>query len=315
VKVKPVLTSAHTILKRESQKFYCNYPLSGDFELFNEQKRLPNFLDDETHKKYRYNDGTKGPPKSREDLINRLMKLKQIGWIQTRHQVNDGLVGNTLEDFLNIKENNLTVPDAGRYELKAQRMETSSLTTLFHFDPYPRRPLNVIMQILGPIYGWPHEELKGEWSFRITMYGNGYTNRGFKVAIDEEQDRLVVEFSPERVDDSNKDWLSQVIKKGGQILKPQPYWPLDDLKKKAQKKITKTIYVHAEARKKGDFEEFKYDKAILYEGLDFEKFKKGLTDGQILVDFDARTGHNHGTKFRIRQGTLQNFFAEETPIF
>jgi hypothetical protein len=282
--------------------------------LSEEQKGLPDFLDVETRKKYRESRGAKAPPTSREDLLNRLVGLSQIGWIQTRHQVNDGLVGNTLEDFLNIKENNLTLPDAGKYELKSQRMETSSLTTLFHFDPYPRHPVSVVTKVLGPVYGWPHEELKGEWSFRVTMYGNGYTNRGFKIRIDDEHDRLIVEFNPEKVDDSRKQWLLRVLEKGGKELKPQPYWPLDELRKKAQEKISNTIYVHAESRKRGDFEEFKYDEAILYEGLDFEKFKKGLIDGLIFVDFDARKGHNHGTKFRMKQGTLQHLFAQETQI-
>jgi hypothetical protein len=283
--------------------------------LSDKQKGLPDFLNASYQKRYGEKGRTKGPPKSREDLIDRLKGLKETGWIQTRHQVNDGLVGNTLEDFLNIKENNLTLPDAGKFELKAQRMETSSLTTLFHFDPYPRRPRNIITQVLGPIYGWPHEEIRGEWSFRVTMYGNGYTNRGFKIAIDEESNRLIVEFNPEKVDESKKDWLALVVERGGLTLKPQPFWPLDELRKKAQEKITNTIYVHAESREKEDFEEFKYDKAILYEDLDFEKFKKGLISGEMFVDFDARTGHNHGTKFRIRQGTLQDFFAKETQIF
>lgn len=279
-----------------------------------EQRDLADFLDKKFRKKY----GTKesnGPPQSREDLVTRLTELKTIGWIQTRQQVNDGLVGNTLEDFLRIKENNLTLPDAGKYELKAQRMETSSLTTLLHFDPYPRHPQNVITQVLGPIYGWPHEELKGEWSFRVTMYGNGYTNRGFKVAVDEKTLRLLVEFNPQEVDESKKDWLMQVFKKGGQRLNPQPYWPLAEIEKKTQKKITNTIYVHAESRRKEAFEEFKYDTAILYEGFDFKKFTDGLVSGRIFVDFDARTGHNHGTKFRLKQGTLQDFYAKETKIF
>ena len=136
-----------------------------------QQKGLSDFLGSKARKKCGERNEIKGPPESREDLIERLRTLEQAGWIQTRHQVNDGLVGNTLEDFLKIKENNLTLPDTGKYELKAQRMETSSLTTLIHFDPFPRHPVNVVTDILGPIYGWPHVKLVGEWSFRVTMYG------------------------------------------------------------------------------------------------------------------------------------------------
>jgi len=63
------------------------------------------------------------------------------------------------------------------------------------------------------------------------------------------------------------------------------------------------------------FEEFRYDEAILHEGFHFGRFKTGLGNGEILVDFDARTGHNHGTKFRIRQGTLEKFYAQKEQIF
>ena len=33
-----------------------------------------------------------------------------------------------------------------------------------------------------------------------------------------------------------------------------------------------------------------------------------------LVDFDARTGHNHGTKFRMRQNCLPSFYEKATVI-
>lgn len=39
-----------------------------------------------------------------------------------------------------------------------------------------------------------------------------------------------------------------------------------------------------------------------------EKFAEALEDGYMYVDFDARTGHNHGTKFRVKVNSkrLQN---------
>ena len=263
------------------------------------------------------NDARTGPPRSREDLILRLRKLKEIGWIRTREQFNDGLVGNTLEDYLNIKENNLILPDSGKYELKAQRLETSSLTTLLHFDPYPRKPESVVVHVLGPIYGWPHEELEGEWSFRITMYANDYTNRGFKISLDEKQDRLVVEFDPTKVDATLDEWLKGVLAKGGKILSPQPYWPIKEIRARLERKLPNIIYVHAESDSSEGYEKFKYDKATLYEGIDFEQFKRDLLAGKAYADFDARTGHNHGTKFRIRQGQgiLERLYSHKENIF
>ncbi|WP_197702135.1 MvaI/BcnI family restriction endonuclease [Candidatus Desulfovibrio trichonymphae] len=35
-----------------------------------------------------------------------------------------------------------------------------------------------------------------------------------------------------------------------------------------------------------------------------------MEDGKIFVDFDARTQHNHGTKFRISQKYIPELYAE-----
>jgi len=41
---------------------------------------------------------------------------------------------------------------------------------------------------------------------------------------------------------------------------------------------------------------------------------KALEEGKILVDFDARTGHNHGTKFRMKQNYLPVLYEKSTII-
>ncbi len=59
------------------------------------------------------------------------MSISAIGWIDNARHGNVGGIGNTLEDLLGIEENNLPIPNAAEWELKAQRADTSSLTTLF----------------------------------------------------------------------------------------------------------------------------------------------------------------------------------------
>ena len=39
-----------------------------------------------------------------------------------------------------------------------------------------------------------------------------------------------------------------------------------------------------------------------------------MEDGKVLVDFDARTGHNHGTKFRMRQDALPMLYEKVIDI-
>jgi len=48
--------------------------------------------------------------------------------------------------------------------------------------------------------------------------------------------------------------------------------------------------------------------------FNFQGFLKQLEEGNILIDFDARTGHNHGTKFRLRQNYLPELYEKVTEI-
>jgi hypothetical protein len=41
---------------------------------------------------------------------------------------------------------------------------------------------------------------------------------------------------------------------------------------------------------------------------------QAFQQGNVLVDFDARTGHNHGTKFRLRQNYLPMLYEEAVTI-
>ena len=61
-------------------------------------------------------------------------------------------------------------------------------------------------------------------------------------------------------------------------------------------------------------EEFQYEKIELLEDFAFNNFLRGLINGKILVDFDARTGHNHGTKFRIKQNNWEVLFSKITEL-
>lgn len=255
------------------------------------------------------------PPKNRDELFKRLKDLHSLGWVQTRQQVNDGVIGHILEDYLGIAENNVSLPDAGRYELKAQRKQTSSLTTLLHIDPWPRKPITVVANYLGPVYGWPHETIPNEWSFRVTMYGHNYTNRGFRIKVDRINGKIVVDFDKKHVSQDRQDWLQEVLEKSGDEFAPVPYWTFEELRTRLESKVSNVVYVKGESRKNQGYEEFRYIEATVHEGIDFDRFIEGIEEGWVYVDFDARTGHNHGTKFRIRSGYLEELYANKFRLF
>ena len=150
---------------------------------------------------------------TKERLIEKLKEIRAKGWIENARPENAGGIGNTIEDILGIKENNLPIPNAAEWELKCQRI-------------------------------------------------------------------------------------------GLKELEPQPYWGFDDLFHKAGTKLLNCFFLQAKVKKEGKKEYFCYEKILMLKKFDLGKFIKAIEDGIILVDFDARTGHNHGTKFRMRQDRL-----------
>jgi len=256
---------------------------------------------------------------TKQALIQKLKEIAAMDWISSTRGKNHGRAGNTLEDLLGIKENNLPIPNAAEWELKTQRLNSNSLCTLFHSEPSPRA-IGFVPKILLPKYGWAHKEdgkkyPKGEMSFRQTIHGLSRSDRGFMVKIDRTEKKILISFDASTVDIRHSDWLKTVEHKIGiDELTPQPYWGFDDLEHIAGTKLLNCFYVQAEVKMIKGEEFYKYTKVMMLQKFNFEGFLKGLEGGNILIDFDARTGHNHGTKFRMREGALPMLYEKTTVI-
>ena len=251
---------------------------------------------------------------TKDDLIRQIQEICNAGLhksvkktIDTR---NDGAVGNTLEQLLGIEENNLPIPNAREWELKGQRKHSASLITLKHIEPSPTAA-KIVSNVLLPFYGWPHKQAgakypKGEMSFRSTTGTTAFTRRGFRVVVDSSAKKVRFIFDPLRADHANPDievWLSSVKNRIGLgPINPEPYWGFDDLKYAIGTKITNCFYVVADSKVDNRHEYFKYESLYILSGFSFDKLLKCMENAHVLIDFDARTGHNHGTKFRLRQG-------------
>ena len=256
---------------------------------------------------------------TKEKLIKEFQKIAKRGWIENARKGNAGGIGNTLEDLLGIEENNLPIPNASEWELKTQRLNTSSLTTLFHIEPSPRA-IKFVPHVLLLNYGWRHKEAgkkhpENEMSFRQTIHGNSPSDRGFMVVVNRENRKVLISFDCTKVADNHKDWLQCVKSRIGLgELNPQPYWGFDDLANKAGTKLLNCFYVQAEVKKENETEFYRYSKVMMLQKFNFNGFLTELENGNILVDFDARTGHNHGTKFRLRQNCLPYLYETTTII-
>ncbi len=252
---------------------------------------------------------------TKEELIDKFRIIQSKGWIENYRRGNDGAVGNILEDLLGIPENNLPIPNAAEWELKAQRANTTSLVTLCHMEPSPRA-LSLVPNVLLPKYGWPHK-LAGskypvdEKSFRSTTNAVSFTDRGFKLNVNRQEQRLEFIFDSSKCNIRHSDWLKSVEERVGlgsfEIL---PYWGFNDLYTKAGTKLLNCFYVLADVKRENGKEFFCYNQVLMLKRVNIDKFIDAIEEGCLYIDFDARTGHNHGTKFRLSFKDLPKVYEE-----
>ncbi len=251
---------------------------------------------------------------TKEELVERLEQIREKGWIENARLGNKGGLGNTLEDLLGIEENNLPIPNSAEWELKCHRLKSSSLITLFHMEPSPRA-VKFVPSVLLPKYGWKHKTMHDEMSFRQTVNGLTRTDRGFKIVVDRAERKILLSFDANSVSVKHLEWLKSVEERVGfNELDPQPYWGFDDLFHHAGTKLINCFYVRAEVKKENDREFYWYKEIMILERFDINKFLEAIERGFILVDFDARTGHNHGTKFRIKSDKIPYLYEKSVNI-
>lgn len=154
-------------------------------------------------------------------------------------------------------------------------------------------------------------------SFRQTIHGLSPSDRGFMVKIDRNERKVLISFDASKVAPKHAAWLQEVNQRTGLgELQPQPYWGFDDLEHIAGTKLLNCFYVQADVKvsQEDGIERYRYQKVLMLQKFSFEGFLKAIEQAYVLIDFDARTGHNHGTKFRLRQNHLPALYEKITEI-
>lgn len=256
--------------------------------------------------------------KLRSDVVGRWHDEGRVG--------NDGSAGNTLEDLLGIEENNLKLPDWGNIELKTKRHESSALVTLLHREPLPAKSVPKVLLALG----WKHQKAGGvypadEKSFRSTTRANNYSDRGFAIFLTDS--RIEFRFDPSKVSASSidrtgnyptyGDWLADVEARYPSYKDILPlYWERDYIVNEIRNKLDNTLLCIYKTRKSKDGKrQFFYESATLLSSFIPSKLEQLFNKQELYVDFDARTGHNHGTKFRVKLRSLPALFDKAKDIF
>lgn len=248
-------------------------------------------------------------------MIAKLQELANSGWIKSLRPLNAGGIGNTIDSLLGLPANNLPIADTAQWELKTHRTASSSLLTLFHMEPEPRA-YKIVVSLLLPKYGWPDQSRPNELSFRQTIQANHTSDRGFGIYVDRPSEKVSVFFDSNKVDQRHSHWLQTIQNRVGLgPLQPEPYWRFQALFLQASTKLLNAFHVEAESNRINQEEYFKITTIRILQGLDLNLFIDAIDNGAVLIDFDARTHHNHGTKYRIRQDWIPRLYRYVDTIY
>lgn len=230
-----------------------------------------------------------------EDVKKRLVEIKKMGFIKT-HRPGETGIGKTLEDLLEIKENNIPGPNAlGFIELKAFRKATKSLLTLFTLAPSPSKVNLFLLEKYG--YFSPKRNKK---ILHTTVNSIDFNTikgeKGFK--IDVALDRL------------------NLIKFNNGIV---AWWEEERLKTAFERKLKYLLLIKAETKGKGREEEFWFNEGYFLSDFNFVNFKNLVKSGVIVVDIrigqypNGKT-HDHGTAFRILRDKLDLCYQKRIKV-
>jgi len=223
-----------------------------------------------------------------KEIQERLEGLKERGYIQTHRQGPTG-IGHTLEQELQLDENNLAIPDlGGRIELKANRKKSGSMVTLFTFNASVWQiPQKEVVKTFGYI------DEKGRKSLYSTVFHGAPNPQGLKIQIDRENHKVHLSHN-------------------NQILGT---WSVFTIVGKFVTKLERLIFVFAYNRinKETGKEEFHFDEAYLLDKPEPDNFLDAFEKGLIAIDVRMHlkpTGavRNHGTGFRIDERNIPNLY-------
>lgn len=241
-------------------------------------------------------------PTNLSEFIEKFSKITELGWIKT-HRAGPTGIGKTLEDLLEIEENNIDGPDFGDYELKAMRSNANSMLTLFTKTPNPPK----INALLLQKYGFTTDNYKNDKKvLHATLNANNFVQLG------KTENKLMIKCYAEKI---------TIIDNHGN---EPAYWDADELKKAFLKKYKyRLIHVFADSAFDGvnkSDEIFKYHTAWELYDFNFENMINLLQKGVLKVDIrigqysDGRP-HDHGTGFRIEEQYLDRLFLKKNILF
>ena len=258
---------------------------------------------------------------TKNTLSQALINIKNQGWIPNiTGKSGDGVPGDILEALLGVPRNNLPIADASGWELKTHKNGSGAMVTLSHkemkADAVKR---GVVPKMMLPIFGWPHQEAGAKYpiteqSLRTDIVGDNWNGRGFKLEVNHVAQRVYVAFDPLKVSSDNLQWLIDVEQRLRIIPFSNPYYDFSDFYKTIGRKFLNCFFVKFDELILNNVQHFHYTDAFVLEDVNLQSFMNGIEIGDVKIEFDARTGHNHGTKMRMFEKDIPDVYSHVTKI-
>lgn len=235
-------------------------------------------------------------------------RIKNLGFVKsTRKNNRDGGIGNTFEDYLGVKENNLKDPDFEGFEVKTKRFMNSSYITLFSKSPtYPKGANSLLKDKYGEVRDPQFSDLKKLYA---SVFGGKWSNIYSKYKM-----KLQVDYNLEQ--------LQLHILNPNNELDNKVYWDFKDLENGISK-LNKLFVVSAESKEVDGVTCYHYNRGDVFLDLNFSSFLREIEEGNI--QFDLRIGvhksgkqygkpHDHGSGFRIQKDNLTNLYDSKLEL-
>jgi hypothetical protein len=234
--------------------------------------------------------------KDLKELKETLERISGRGFIKS-HRLNNTGIGKTLEDEMDITENNYPEGDFKlgniSVELKAQRRWASSRITLTTKEPtWSLDKLETIKKI-----GYP--DAQGRTGLKITVSTTRPSPQGISMKIVDGEIQII-------------------SKKIGKICFYKIKNLIDIIKKKFGDNLLLVI-ADTDYGKDKTIELFHYNEAILFSGFNEKGFKRLLDEGKIIWEFrlhikESGAIRDHGSGFRMSRRYLKELFDKDNII-
>ena len=232
------------------------------------------------------------------ELKTKLLEIKNKDFIKTSRKGDQGGVGRTLEDEMDISENNYVTGDfkVGKQwvELKAQRKSASNRVTLGTKEPTWNGNKHKIIEKTGYI------DAKGRQALKIILNARGFNNKDYRL--------MIKGFFGKRI--------CIVHKKEGEVC----FFNMKAIMKVIKGKLGKNLlFVLADSKKKGNLEYYHYTDAVYFSNLKVRTFKKLLKQGKIIWEFRLHLKpsgaiRDHGSGFRINRKFIGQLYKKRITL-